>query len=68
MAISMATVKLLNLIKRFGDANGARTTDEYFNQLIREELISVQVSEVTFARYGEKVKKKPATMAVVTGF
>ena len=48
MTRAQAKRKLAAIIERFGDANGARLTDDYLMQLMMEEYRSQRVSEVLF--------------------
>ena len=62
MTRAQAKRKLAAIIERFGDANGARLTDDYLMQLMMEEYRSQRVSEVLFSVFTHSINsKRPAT-------
>ena len=62
MTRAQAKRKLAVIIERFGDANGARLTDDYLMQLMMEEYRSQRVSEVLFSVFTHSINsKRPAT-------
>lgn len=60
---AQAKRKLAVIIERFGDMNGARLTDDYFLQLMVEELRSLRFSEITFSVFTHSTadRERPAT-------
>lgn len=60
---AQAKRKLAVIIERFGDENGARLTDDYFMQLMTEELRSQRVSDALFSVFTHSSvnRERPAT-------
>lgn len=56
-AMPAALLKLQNIIKNDGDANGARMLLGYFAQLIAEQIQAGRAEKFTFADYGQKKRR-----------
>lgn len=62
-AIRPAMKKYKSIIEREGDANGKRRTEEYFAQLLVEEIRQRRFCELTFAVYEEQYGAKKMSAA-----
>lgn len=57
-AYTNAKNKLAVIVSRFGDDNGARLTDNYFEQLIIEELRVLRLSKIMFSVFFDRVENR----------